>query len=321
MSYIISFILPLIYILLYTFSLKVIFKNKFEYNLPLTFIISAIIMYVSLYTFKSIYIGLIINLLICLIFPIYLIKNKYNFKRIKDEFLTNGLICFLTLYLIVYLYDLNRMYTRWDELSHWGKMVKEILRLDNFYSVNASYLLPHKDYPPMFSLMEVFYTLINGAFKESYLIRCIHMFEGSIILSIFNHDKKLSIKKDILKTILVFSFLYILTLLFDSEVFINSIYIDIPLSFLIGYILFYVFKEKDYNYLFFIQLSFMLIFVLLSKQVGLSFYLVILFMIIVKSLLTKLKFNIKKILVGILTIIVLPFAFLFSSNCSKGTIM
>ena len=128
MSYILSFILPLIYIVLFTYSLSIIFKNKFEYNLPLTFIISALTLYVSLFVFKTIYVGFIANILICLIFPIYLYKNKYSLKDIKEKYLTNGVISFLFLYVLIYLYDLNRSYTRWDELSHWGKMVKEIIR-------------------------------------------------------------------------------------------------------------------------------------------------------------------------------------------------
>ena len=225
MSYIISFVLPLIYIVFFTYSLTIIFKNKFEHDLPLTFIISAIIMYISLYVFKSFYIGLVINLLISFIFPIYIIKNKYTFKDIKKKYINNGLIAFITLYILVYLYDLNRMFTRWDELSHWGKMVKEIIRLDNFYSVPESHLLVHKDYPPIMSLMETLFVFISGCFKETYLIRCIHLFEGSIIASILLKDRKLNIKDTSIKTLLVFILIYIITFLFDSEVFINSIYI------------------------------------------------------------------------------------------------
>jgi len=318
MSYIVSFILPLLYIIFYTYSLTILFKKiKFEHALPLTLILSAIIMYISLYLFKTIYFGLGLNVGLCLIFPIHLIKNKYSLKEIKKEYLTNGLISFIFIYIVIYLYDLNRYYTRWDELSHWGKMVKEIIRLDNFYSIDASHLLVHKDYPPIFPLMETLYTFISGGFKETYLIRCIHVFEASIILSIFNHDKKVDIKNTVLKTLLVFIFMCLLTFLFDSEVFINSIYTDIPLSFLVGYILFYIFRKNKYDSIFFITISILFIFLLLTKQIGLPLYLVCLLFLVLKLIFNKYKFNIKRILLVILSVIIIPIIFLFSWNNYK----
>ena len=53
MGYITSFVFPLIYIILFTYSLTVIFKNKFEYNIVLTFVISALMLYVSPYIFNK----------------------------------------------------------------------------------------------------------------------------------------------------------------------------------------------------------------------------------------------------------------------------
>lgn len=50
--------------------------------------------------------------------------------------------------LLVLVVDYKRCFSNWDELSHWGKMVKEMLRTDLFYSENISDLLVHKDYPP-----------------------------------------------------------------------------------------------------------------------------------------------------------------------------
>ena len=322
MSYIISFILPLVYLLFYSYSLTIIFRNKikFEHALPIGIVLSSLIMYISLMLFKTIYLGLGINVGLCLLFPIHLIRNKYTWKKIKKDYITNGVIAFIFIYILIYLYDLNRYYTRWDELSHWGKMVKEIIRLDNFYSIDASHLLVHKDYPPIFSLWETLYTLISGGFKETYLIRSIHIFEGSILLSILNHDKKIDIKNTILKSLLMFIFIYLLTFLFDSEVFINSIYTDIPLSFIIGYILFNIFKEDKYDKVFFIILSILLSFVVITKQIGLPLYLVCLFLLVLKLIFNKYKFNIKKVLLIILSVIIIPFIFLFSWNMYKNSL-
>ena len=320
MGYIISFILPLIFIVLFTETLCLFFKNDFKHSLPFTFIINAIILYISLMVFKTIYVGLGVSLLISLVFPIYLIKNKYTIKDIKKKYLTNDLISFFCLYIFIFLYDLNRFYTRWDELSHWGKMVKEIIRIDNFYSVDASHLLVHKDYPPIFSLMETFYTIVSGGFKETYLIRCIHLFEGSLVISALSHAKKIDKKKTIINTLISIAFVYIVTFLFDSEVFINSIYIDYPLAMLVGYMLFNVFKETKFNKIFFIKLSIASIFLLLTKQVSISLYLVILFMLFIRLIGIKKNLNIKKILYIVLTVIIIPINFFLSWNLYKSTL-
>lgn len=318
MGYITSFIFPLIYILLFTGSLSIIFKNKVDHNFPLTFVISALSLYISLMVFNTIYVGLVINILICLIFPIYLIVKKVPLKEIKDTYLTNGVIAFICLFIFIYLYDLNRMYTRWDELSHWGKMVKEIIRLDSFYTVDASHLLVHKDYPPIFSLMETFYTLISGGFKETYLIRCIHLFEGSIIVSSLKYfdSKKINV---VIKTLLSLAIFYILTLLFDSEVFINSIYIDYPLAFMVAYILFLIFKNDTLKYNFIIKIGLLLTFILLAKQVSIAFFLMIIFMLLIKMILLREKLDIKKILITIFLVLIVPVTFLTSWNKYKDS--
>lgn len=319
MSYIISFILPLIYIVLYTESLGLLFRKKFQRNLPFTFIISAIILFISLFVFKTIYVGLIINILICLVFPIYLIKSKMTFKDIKDKYLTKGLISFIVVYIFIYLYDLNRSFTRWDELSHWGKMVKEIIRLDDFYSIPSAHLLVHKDYPPIFSLMETFYTLISGGYKEANLIRCIHLFEGSLVISSLNYLKKNSVRKTIVNTLLTLVLVYLGTLLFDSEVFLNSIYIDYPLAMLVGYTMSIIFKEQQFNHFFYIRLMFLFIFLLLTKQVSIALYLVCLLMLLIRLIANR-KFNIKKILYIIALTVMIPFTFYFSWNAYKNNL-
>ena len=318
MGYVTSFIFPLIYIILFTYSLTVIFKNKFEHNIVLTFVISALSLYVSLFVFRTIYVGLVINILFCLVFPIYLIKNKYTFKDIKNKYLTNSVIGFITVYVFIYLYDLNRFYTRWDELSHWGKMVKEIIRLDDFYSISQSHLLVHKDYPPIFSLMETFFTLISGGFKESYLIRCIHLFEGSIVISALNYFKEKKTINIVIKTLLSLAIVYIVTLLFDSEVFINSIYIDYPLAAIVAYILFIILRSNKISYNLIIKIGLLSTFILLAKQVSIAFFLMILFMLLIKMILNRKNIDLKKIIITVIMVLIVPITSFFSWNMYKN---
>ena len=61
---------------------------------------------------------------------------------------------FFILFFFIFLFDYNRGFTHWDEMSHWGPMVKENLRLNQLYSTAESKLQAHKDYPPMIALFE-----------------------------------------------------------------------------------------------------------------------------------------------------------------------
>lgn len=303
-----AFILPLLFIIFFTESLMLIFKTKFNKTLPLTFIIPAIMLYLSQFLFKTFSIGFIICILISLLFPICLIKNKskINYK----DYITKELLTFIILYIIIFILDFNRFFTRWDELSHWGKMVKEMYKLDSFYSINKSNLLVHKDYPPIAGLLELFYTFLCTKYKEVYLIRCIHLFEGSLVLSCIEIKDKNSIKK----SIFVIFFSYLITFLFDSAIVINSIYTDYLLSVLTASILYNIFNLEKVDIFNIFKISLSLIFLILLKQISIAFYLMIIFFLIFTLIIKRIKVNNKNKLLIIILIIIMPLLFLFSWN-------
>ena len=304
-----SFIFPLMFLIFFTETLMIFFKTKFEKTLPLTFFISAIMLYLSQFIFHTFKVGYILNILFCLIFPIYVIKNK---KKIK-EYITPGLIGFISLYIIIFILDFNRFFTRWDELSHWGKMVKEMYKLDSFYSISTSNLLVHKDYPPIMSLLELFFCFLSGKYKEVYLIRCMHLFEGTLILSCINFKEKNN-KSIILKTIIISGFIYLVTFLFDSAIVINSIYTDYVLALLTAYILYNEFTLKKLDLFNILNILFSLIFILLLKQVSIAFYLMIIFFFIINFCFKRNNLSLKKKILITLIIIIIPILFLLIWN-------
>ncbi len=308
-----GFLFPLLYILFFTYSLMSLMKTKFERVLPFTFIISALVLFLSQFLFKTFYIGFFACILFSFLFPIKILIKKESLKTIKEKYITKGVFAFLLLYFIVFLFDFNRFFTHWDELSHWGKMVKEMFRLNSFYSVETSNLLVHKDYPPIMSLMELFYTILSGKFREVYLIRCMHLFEGSLILSCLQYEK-CTYKEAIFKTSISLILMYLLTLLFDTAIVINSIYTDYVLAFFVAYLLFHIFKNHEFNWIEIILFSISCIFLLLLKQVAIAFYLMILFLFIIHAVMNKYKWNYKRIFITCLLLIILPLASLFLWN-------
>ena len=74
------------------------------------------------------------------------------------------------------------MFSNWDEFSHWGKMVKEMFRLDSFYSTKLSNLMVHKDYPPIIQIYELLWVKLSNSYSETILIKSIHFLELSLLI-------------------------------------------------------------------------------------------------------------------------------------------
>ena len=136
-------------------------------------------------------------------FPVIYTVKLVHFRNdhqssfwLNQRFCTPGLLIFVTTYVGVYLYDLNRSFTNWDEFSHWGVMIKEMLRLNTFYSVDSSVLAVHKDYPPAIQIIEwLWCRLSGGCYEEAYLYRALHIFILSfafpVVDTIIRHRSKL----------------------------------------------------------------------------------------------------------------------------------
>lgn len=317
-----SLLIPLIYFILANGLLVLLSKKSFGKCIPITLMITAFTLYISQYLFKTFIIGTILNVLIPIAFLI-LLFIKYKKKTLKEfnkNFFTTGLYSFIVIYICVYIFDLYRVFTKWDEFSHWGVMIKEMFRLDRFYSIKSSTLMVHKDYPPIVQLFELFYAKLSGGYKEAYLIRAIHLFNLSLFIPAISETNVKTTKfKTIIKTILIIISVFLIILLFDGHNIINSIYIDYTMAIVTAYLLGIVVFEKDLlNKFTLINLSIGLSFLLLIKQMSIPLYLMILFMFIVSIIIKRKKIitkdSILKIVKVILLLVVIPFLTLKSWN-------
>ena len=308
-----SFIFPLLYFICFTSTLVILLKKNFSKCLPLSFMLSAFSLFFSQIFFKTFNIGIIINLLFSLMFPLIimfkLIKKK-SLIELKDLILTNGFYIFLILYVGICIFDFSREFSMWDEFSHWGVMVKEMFRLDSFYSVDASTLMVHKDYPPILQLYELFFCKISGGYNEIYLIRSLHLFEFSLLIPFISKDNDKKISR-LIKSILFIIIIYLLYLLFDCHRVINTIYIDYFMAILVSYLLGIIYIERDIISSFnLFRVSLGLSFLLLTKQMGLPLYLIIVYYFIISIVFSRVStyHPIKKIII-VLTSLILPLTF------------
>lgn len=303
-----SIIILFIFLLLSTLTTIIIFKNKFGKSLLITLFLNLITVFLSGVIFNKLSVGLIIGIIYSFLsIPLFIINKDKN--EIKNNLLTVSFYSFLILFLIVTVFDFNRQFTMWDEFSHWGVMVKEMVRLDTFYTVDNSTLLVHKDYPPIISILEYIFCKLSLGYKESIVYISVHTFIISLFLPFID---KIEINiKNIIKIGLTIGSFILIILLFDTYNIINTVYIDYILSYLVIFLICFILFEKNLiskTNLLIISLGLSIL--LLTKQISIAFYLMIVFLLIIKLFkkeylkIDYIKNNYKKLLLIILLLIV-----------------
>ncbi len=164
--------IPLIFFILLNSTVSVVSKEKFGTALPFTFILSSFVMYPSGYLFGTFNIGLSILVILSVAsVPLYLISIKKGYIDslfISKNIFTIGFVSFIFIFIVWGIIDYGSFFRKWDELSHWGVMIKEMLRLDDFYSLSESTLNWHKEYPPIIQCFELLWVKL-GAYSETAL--------------------------------------------------------------------------------------------------------------------------------------------------------
>ena len=144
-------------------------------------------LYFSQLIFGTFLCGFILIALFPAIVLILVITRK---KKIERELLfSDGLAVFIIVYVLFTALSFNKWVLICDEFTHWGMMVKEMLRLDKFYCVPESRLAFHKDYPPFLSVFEYFWVKICGYYSEMGANVALGVFQLSLISAPFLEKK------------------------------------------------------------------------------------------------------------------------------------
>lgn len=279
LNLVIGFIVPLAYLLGFTSSLVFLTKRSFGKCLPLSMMLSAFLLFFSQLIFGTFNVGFIVGVIFAFASIVLGIIYRRRWNEYKKLLFTSGFIVFLTVYVLVFIYDLARGFSVWDEFSHWGMMLKEMTRLDKFYYVETSNLMVHKDYPPIMQLFELFWIkLCGGEFNETFALRALHTFELTLFVPFVT--EKVAEKKNCVKSILVgvamtLSVAFII-LLFDQHGVFQTIYTDYVMAVVVAYLVVTVFVSQKVDWFEILALSIGGGFLLLLKQMGLPLYLMIL---------------------------------------------
>jgi len=148
-------------------------RRRFGECLPVALLSMPLALYFSQFLFGSFQPGFVALIVIAAAVPLVALRGLPNFRK---HFFTVGLFTFLAIALAAILLDYHREFYEWDEFSHWGMMVKELFRLDQWYSIPASRLMRHPDYPPYMALFELLWCKASGGYAERYTYTALHVF-------------------------------------------------------------------------------------------------------------------------------------------------
>lgn len=203
-------------------------------------------------------------------------------KSVGENYLSNGFFAFIALFVFFGVLDFGRHFWAWDEFDHWGVMIKEILRLDDFYCIEKANLYAHRDYPPFSSLFMSLWCMLRGKYDEGLVTTAIHVLEFSMVtLPVMDwyKGKRTGVKNGIEQffnsLVLIFS-LAVFIMSFDKYGIFGTVYPDILMPIFMVYsaaIIMDVRMRKTLFGFFAIQISG--ISVLLTKQMGICFTLLI----------------------------------------------
>ena len=306
-----SLLLPFIYFTLSNITTCIITKKKFGYCLPITFMLNIIVIYISQYLIHSFNPGYIILLIYAAFAIIFFIVSK-NKNVIKENVISSGFYLFSIFYLLSFCILLNKYFNQYDELMHWGTMVKEMLINDKFYTDVSSTLMYHKDYPPFMSLLEMIWCKIALSYSESNVTQALHTFMFSLVLFPFVELNTKNDKNNIIKNTLFCLITILLILHFDVYNLFSSIYLELVLPALFAYNFYLIIKEGN-NISNKITILLSSVTILMSKQIGVAFLGLLILTYLLKNIVYNKNRNIKEVIFLVLLIII-PTLFYLSWN-------
>lgn len=233
---------------------------------------------------------------------IYIIK-EHKLSYVKKELTSPGFIIFVIISSSIILVDHGKLFSNWDEFSHWGDVVKAMYDTGMFSTSSISQSA-FQSYPPFMSLFQYLCVSIYGKFSEGL----IYTSYAILVLSLFIPFIKIkTYKKNIIKIISISLIVFLVPMIFCDNYY-STIFIDSALGLLFGYIMASLYVVKDYDRYTVLNTSLALIALVLFKDVGLMLAVIALLCLFINLILNKKISFKKKIILFLIPLISLIFA-------------
>lgn len=241
MSYIIIFLI----IASISACLAKIFNKKIDITIPISVMLIVLIIFPFGF-FNRLDIGVYVVEAIATIALLYLIYKfiKSIIKKEVGKFFKNLFTPGLAVYMLFYIYfiylNINRLFSSWDEFSHWGLIVKNMY-IFNSYGTNPETIVSFRDYPPFTAIFEFFSQKVVNSYSEGRIIIAMNLLYISMMIPIL---KNIEWKKGLCKLLIYIPIIFILPLFMYSN-FYTTIYVDGLLGIFMAYILYTYFSMKN----------------------------------------------------------------------------
>lgn len=226
-----AFFLPLMWLLLQTASYQILLTLSFAKSFIVAFIMNLLMMYVT-GLLGDLRLGLWLSALIIPIALAQMFVRKKDWQTQITAFFSFSFFLMLLLYTLLFFWHRYQAFSAWDEFMHWGVMIKESLRLNQFYAVGESLLKVHKDYPPFPSLIGVFWNLLSRSYQESHCFHGASVFISALFIAEIEEKKKSTQLTLLCLFVLLQFFPYV-----EYQTFLKTIYADVLLASLAAFCL------------------------------------------------------------------------------------
>lgn len=181
-----KFIVP-IFCVAAAFSL--LLKRRIEETIPVAFLSLVVVVYATGLVFPLKVGVYAFNIIAPASIAFALIKHRQDIREIiPSRLLTPGLFVFVALSGLLVLATRNQLFSKWDEFSHWGLVIKNMYIFNTFGNTEVATTL-FKGYPPANSILGYYYSQGAGDFSDANAIRGVAIFLMSLLMPILRKTK------------------------------------------------------------------------------------------------------------------------------------
>lgn len=282
--FLISALIPLLYICFINGAYATFFKKRFAESLAPAFFVSIIIVLFSGMLFNSISLGIVLSVVLALlVYATEIVKFK-AIKPLADKIKAYSFeaILVIVIYIFIYVINYGKHYHSADEFTHWGVFLRETFRLDALY-VTSPIGIVHKDYVPAITVFEAMWCKLSLRLTEANAYRGIQMLQVSMLLPIiFDSCNKGERNKKLHVCVKAFVTLSI-PLFITGLLFYHTIYQDYIYGVLVFFCMWIIVTGDNSRYELF-ELALAITVLLMSKMTALAFLPMIVIFYVVYSL-------------------------------------
>lgn len=277
-------VIILLFILISSFSAAFALMNR-KYENTISISLTIVVMFMYLFGILNMLneglIIAIISMILSWAFTIfYILKNKCV-KKWSRNFFSNGFFVFLIWFALASYFNFGKLFTEWDEFTHWGDIVYVMFKNNSFGSLKYTQSY-YEAYPPAMSIFQYFFVKVKGFFdgnnfNEGYLYIAYQSLMFSYILPVFT-NVTLKKNKNCIYNIIINAVgivaVFLVPYIFYASPY-TSVYIDTFLAETAAAGFGYILIDEKNDVMYHIRIGCICFMLVMSKSVGLLFALAV----------------------------------------------